>query len=152
MSLILLEQLTKLNEEAQNKNLRQFAKLDNEMRIEVLKKQKSIFHKMKKETDCDNNPLLTLASLILAIDVAINKFDDIDHNIIKMRSNNSQSKKKQQKLLTLWAVVKRLKTKENLSFRQISKYLKKYHRFEISYSLIYQSWKKLETNTNKEGI
>lgn len=41
-----------------------------------------------------------------------------------------------------WSLIETLVAQE-ISFRDISEYLKKYHRLEISYSTIYQVYKKL---------
>jgi len=51
---------------------------------------------------------------------------------------------KRECLLGFWAVVHTLKIDEKISFRKISVYLKKYHKFDVSYSLIAKTWAEIE--------
>ena len=59
-----------------------------------------------------------------------------------MQKNKIKKKKKNFKLLVIVKTLKKLE--QNYSFREISDYLLKYHRFEVSYSLVYQTWNEIE--------
>ena len=52
-------------------------------------------------------------------------------------------KEKREKLLNLWSVVQKLKL-EKYSFREISKYIRQRHRFDVSHSYIAKLWKEIE--------
>lgn len=141
------EKLTKMTTETQNKKLRLFARIGIVRKLEIINEQKSLFHKMKYTNgDIDNN-LLTFTSLVLAIDLVTKKIDILDLNVNKLKFKNRKRNLKREKLLTVWAVVKILKEEQEMSFREISFYLQKYHKIEVSYSLICQMWNELENNT-----
>jgi hypothetical protein len=44
----------------------------------------------------------------------------------------------------MWGLVEQLRTGENLSFREIARFLKQYKHFEISYIHIRNIWAELE--------
>jgi len=143
----LIESLTKLNTDSQNQKLRLFARVDFETKIEIFRLQKDIFHKLKDTHSNVDNAVLTLSSLILAIDEITENMDGTKLNTIKLRVKNTKSKAKRQKLISYWSIVKTLKYQESMSFRQISEYFAKYHKLEVSYSTIYQLWNELENKT-----
>ena len=146
MNLKACEIITKLNQESQNQKLRLFAKVDFEIKLKILTSQKQLFHKLKNNnSDVDNN-ILTLSALILAIDSVVKELDDVNFNAIKLKCKNNTNKSKREKLLSYWAIVRTLKLKRNMSFRDIAIYFGKYHRLEISYSTIYRLWDELENN------
>ena len=91
MNLKACEIITKLNQESQNKKLRLFAKVDFEIKLKILTFQKQLFHKLKNNnSDADNN-ILTLPSLILAIDSVVKQLDAVSFNAIKLRSKNNKN-------------------------------------------------------------
>ena len=146
MNLKACEIITKLNQESQNQKLRLFAKFDIQTKLKIIVNQKQLFHKLKqKYSDVDNN-ILTLSSLILAIDSVVKELDDVNFNAIKLRGKKNTNKSKREKLLSYWAIVRTLKLERNMSFRDIAIYFGKYHRLEISYSTIYRLWDELENN------
>lgn len=146
------ETITKLNQESQNQKLRLFAKVDISTKLKILDKQKELFHKLKSIYSDVDNTVLTLSSLILAVDSIEKKLDDVNLNAIKLRAKNNKAKVKRQKVLGYWAIVKTLKLEQNMSFRDISIYFAKYHKLEVSYSTIYELWNELENKTiNKEN-
>jgi hypothetical protein len=142
------ENLTKLNQESQNQRLRLFVKVDITTKLKILTSQKQLFHKLKSSYNDVDNTVLTLCSLILAIDLIAKELDNVTLNAIKLRGKNSKAKVKRQKVLGYWAIVRSLKLEQNMSFRDISTYFAKYHRLEVSYSTIYELWNDLENNTN----
>ena len=146
MNLKACEIITKLNQESQNQKLRLFAKFDIQTKLKIIVNQKQLFHKLKqKYSDVDNN-ILTLSSLILAIDSVVKELDDVNFNAIKLKCKNNTNKSKREKLLSYWAIVRTLKLEKNMSFRDIAIYFGKYHRFKIYYSTIYKVWNELENN------
>ena len=146
MSKSTIEKLTKLNQVAQNQRLRLFVKVDITTKLKILQHQKSIFHMFRNSHDDLDNAVITLASIILAIDTVTEKIDDVNLNAIKLRGKNNKAKIKRQKLLGYWAIVRTLRLEQNMSFRDISTYFAKYHRLEVSYSTIFELWRELENN------
>lgn len=146
----LFEKITKIDQEAQNQKLRLFAKVDFGTKIQILEQQKQLFHKIKSAHSDVDNTILTLASLILAVDSVVKKLDDVNLNAIKLRGKNNKAKIKRQKVLGYWAIVKILKLEQNMSFRDIATYFAKYHKFQISYSTIFEMWNEIENNIKKE--
>ena len=142
------ESITKMNQESQNQKLRFFAKVDITTKLKILTSQKQLFHKLKSSYGDIDNTVLTLCSLILAIDLIVKELDNVTLNAIKLRGKNCKIKIKRQKVLGYWAIVRSLKLEQNMSFRDISTYFAKYHRLEVSYSTIYELWNDLENNTN----
>lgn len=145
------EIITKMNQKTQNQMIRTFTKLDISVKVDIFKDQIVNFHKLKKiHFDIDNS-ILTYASFVLAIEFIIKNTNQVNLKAIKLRSKNEKKQnQKREKLLSYWSIVKTLKLEQNYSFRNISEYLLKYHRFEVSYSLIFQSWNEIET-VNKEN-
>jgi len=146
MSKSTIEKLTKLNQVAQNQRLRLFVKVDITTKLKILQHQNSIFHMFRNSHDDLDNAVITLASIILAIDTVTEKIDDVNLNAIKLRGKNNKAKIKRQKLLGYWAIVRTLRLEQNMSFRDISTYFAKYHRLEVSYSTIFELWRELENN------
>jgi hypothetical protein len=139
------EIITKMNQETQNQMIRTFTKLDISVKVDVFKEQKVIFHKLKNIHFITDNSILTYASFVLAIEVVIKNTNRVNLKAIKLRTKNAKKQnQKREKLLSYWSVIKTLKLEQNYSFREISDYLLKYHRFEVSYSLIYQTWNEIE--------
>lgn len=147
------EIITKMNQETQNQMIRTFTKLDISVKVDIFKEQKVIFHKLKNIHFITDNSILTYASFVLAIKLIIKNTNQVNLKAIKLRARNAKKQnQKREKLLSYWSVVKTLKLEQNYSFRDISNYLFKYHRFEVSYSLIYQTWNEIEIiNLNKEN-
>ena len=135
-----------MSEEVQRQKLRFFAKLNEKTKLEVMLIQKEIFHKIKNNVNYQevSNELLTLASLLLAINKCSEKMNIVKINSIKQRSKKLKNERKKEKLLQYWSIVKQLKKDENYGFRSISEYLYKYHRFDISHSTICQLWNEIE--------
>ena len=138
--------ITKINEELKKKNLRFFAKLSEEIQLEILDQQRHIFHKIKNNVNYQevNNQLITLASLVLAINQCSQKMNSVKINSIQQKSKKIKNERKKEKLLQYWSIVVQLKEDENYGFRAISEYLNKYHRFEVSHSTINNCWNAIE--------
>lgn len=139
------EAITKMNQESQNQKLRLFVKVDITTKLKILDQQKSIFHKLRGFYSDVDNAILTFSSLILAIDLVVKEIDNVNLNAIKLRSNSIKKQNlKRVKLLSYWSIVRTLKLEQDMSFRDISDYLVKYHRFQVSYSIIYKTWNEIE--------
>lgn len=152
MMLRIIEMITQRTYESQNQHLRLFARVELPMKLQILQLQKPLFHKLKSAYVDVDNAILTLSSLILAIDSIAKDTDSVNLNAIKLRGRNQKTKIKREKLLGYWAIVKTLKIDQKMSFRDISSYFRKYHKLEVSYSTIYELWNELETTTtNKKG-
>ena len=143
----LVENITKSTLELQNQRLRFFAKVDITVRLKILRYQKSQFHKLKTKYVDIENEILTFASLVLGIQQAMNEMDNLDMNVAKTRGKISRRKTKRDKLLTYFAIINELKTEKQMSFREIAKYLQKYHKFEVAHSTIHDLWIEVTTNT-----
>lgn len=146
----IIEMITKQSYELQKQRLRLFVKVDLEMKLQILQLQKQLFHKIKSAHIDVDNAILTLASLILAIDSVVKNTDVVHLKVLKLREKNNKVKVKREKVLSYWAIVRTLKLEQNMSFRDIAIYLKKYHKLEISYSTLYNVWNELENNTGEE--
>lgn len=146
----IIEIITQQTYESQNQQLRLFARVELPMKLQILQRQKQLFHKLKGTHSDVDNSALTLASLILAIESVTKDLDVINLNAIKIRGKNNKIKIKRQKVIGYWAVVRTLKIEQNMSFRNISSYFRKYHKLEVSYSTIYTLWNELENNIGEK--
>lgn len=139
-----VENITKQTYESQNQKLRFFARVDLPVKLQILQQQKQLFHKLKSVYGDVDNAVLTLSSLILAVNAVVKELDDVNINAMKLKVQPNKVKLKRQKLFDYWAIVKTLKDEQNMSFRQIAKYFQKYHKFEISHSMIQKMWNEIE--------
>lgn len=144
-----IEKLTQMPEEVQNQQLRFFARANLEIKLKILTNQKPIFHKLKGLHTNIDNVLLTLSSLLIAIKEETYSLDPVDMNLIKLRGKNNKRRLKRDILLGYWAIIKKLKKDEGMSFRGISQYIRKYHRMDIAYSTIYAVWQEIEEKKDK---
>jgi hypothetical protein len=150
MNEIILEKLTKRSQESQNQNLRLFVRLDLKTKLQILQLQKQLFHKLKNAHSDVDNTILSLSSLVLAVDVVAKELGIVNINALKLRGKSIRKKAKRDRLLGYWAIIRALKLEQNMSFRQIAEYLKKYHKLSVVHSTIYDLWCELEV-TKKQG-
>ncbi|MBU3014020.1 helix-turn-helix domain-containing protein [Poseidonibacter lekithochrous] len=144
------EKLTKMTIKMQNQKLRLFTKVDIDTKLKILVQQISIFYTLRNKYKDIDKEVLTFVSLILAIDTILKEIDIVGLNTSKIRARELTKKEKRERVIQYWSIVKRLKEKERMSFREISNYLMKYHKLQVSYSTIYKIWKDLELNINSE--
>lgn len=144
--MLLSEQLTKINEYDQKKLLRFFIKANENIKLEIMNNQRSIFFNLKKEFEESlfENSVLTYASIILAVKKYNEKITEIDKNLINKKFK-SMNITKSQKLLSYYPLLIELK-KKGLSYKKISKYLLTYHKFDVSYSTIFKLLRKQNDN------
>lgn len=124
--------------------LKSFEKFDDLQHYEIINNKNLLFHKLKsKNKEIEKNSILELAALYIAIDEFMEQLNEIDKKLIKFKNKNKSNLKKE-KLRQYWSIVKELKELKKMSFRDIALYLKKYHKFNISFSTIFQEWNKIE--------
>lgn len=138
------EKLTKTSDEKQRQLLRNFSRLSLEIKLQIFDLQKSIFHRLKQTHNDVANNLLTYCSLIESIDNTIKLNEKLDIKALTIKHKNQRKAHKREKILELWAIVKTLKIEQKMSFRDISKYLKKYHKFDVAHSTIFEIWAEIE--------
>ncbi len=143
-----VEKIIKMHLEQQNQLLRFFSRADLETKIKVIKKQREIFHTLKNLYKDTDNAILTYSSLVISISV---ERKNSNSNIKIFKAKKFRRSSKREKILEKWAIVKNLRNDEKLSFRQISVYLRKYYRLNVSYSLIYEIWTQLAEKNINEG-
>jgi len=157
---------TKQGMEQRKATIRAYSRLTLMEQIEVIKRQKKIFHKIRNKDNDISLDVITYCSFILSVTIQLNElknlnnldFDKLSIDEIKQLSlkkaelfklAKSRKQKKRDILLNYWSVVKTLRDDKSFSYREIQVYLKKYHRLEISYSTIYSCWHQLERKENK---
>ena len=163
MPISYIEKTTRSSRDEQNFLLRYYARVDVNLKVEILSKHRKIFYIIKQKNDTEVSiEEISYSSLILAIKftyadlqkLSSKKFDNMDLKEIQditlldiqsFKSKRHYKKSKKDKLLQYWGVVKLLRN-ENISFRDIAVYLKRKYRFEIGYSTVYEVWKKIEKN------
>jgi hypothetical protein len=139
--------LTKFSDLQQKTLLRAFARSSVELRVDVFKLQKNIFYELREKNKEQKLEIISYCSFILAIE----KIFETDENIkreFKLKQKIKNSKK--EKLLSCWAIILKLKNEQSYSFRDIAKYLKKYHKFEISHGSIFQAWQNIEGKNDEK--
>ena len=163
MTINFIEQTTKSHQEEQNFLLRYYARVELDLKLQILAKHRKIFYAIKQKNGTHNIEEISYSSLILAIKLTYaefkklttKKFQDMDIDDIKnitlldiqsFKKKKHYKKRKKDKLLQYWGVVKLMRD-ENISFRDIASYLKKKYKFEIGYSTVYEAWKKIEKNS-----
>ena len=162
----IIEGETLLNQQHQKFLLRYFARLPLERQLDVLNRHRRILFMKKQHKASEDIPIhvVSYIAFILAIKshfadeqkLSSKRFEDMEINEVrelalinldKLKMRKRKSKTKRDKVLGLWAVIKTLRN-ENVSFRDISRYLKKNHSLTIGHSLIHAMWHELE---NKDG-
>jgi len=146
-----IEKIIKMNISKQNQLFRIFAKADLLTKLEILKKQKKIFYKLKTRQNNIDNIILAYSSMVLAILSIKQNINREEYNAKIFKATKFRKSLKRDKILEKWAIIRSLRNDEKLSFRQISAYLRKYHRFNVSYSLIYEIWTQLAEKNINEG-
>jgi len=138
--------ITKLSQKQLKSLVNWFNKQNILIQIDIFKEQKNQFFKLKNiEIDKEIIPLA-------AFYLSINKYHSIFNLDSKNKSLNltetakvskflikqakkSRKKKKQEKLLNFQSIIVNLKD-NGFSFREISKYLKRKHHFDVSHTYI----------------
>ena len=140
----IIVKLTLMSEEGQRQMLRHFARLSLYIKLQIFDSQRSIFHQLKQNNKDIANSILTYCSLILAIKQIIESDEKLNIKALAIKQKNQRKASKRNKILSHWAIVKTLKNEQKMSFRDISRYLKKYHRFDVAHSTIFEIWNQIE--------
>jgi hypothetical protein len=150
-----IEQATACSIEKRKQLLQWFSKQNVELQIDVFKEQQNQFFKHKERIE--SSDVLALSAFFLAI-IHIHKQEqklkekNKSQNLDFLRNISDFSikthkkfrkKEKREKLLNIWSVVQKLKS-QKFSFRDISKYIKQRHRFEVSHTYISKMWRELK--------
>ena len=146
-----IENIIQMDISHQNQLLRFFSRVDVEIKINVLKKQKEVFFKLKVLFNDEDNAMLTYCSLILAIFRIKENTSATTLNAKIFQVKRFRKTSKREKIIEKWSIVKKLRTDEKFSFRQISQYLQKYHKLYVSYSMIHKIWNQIEIKNTKKG-
>ena len=166
--MVQVEKIVKINKEGQNALIRTFSRLPTNEKIEVMSDHRKLMYKLKQTHDEVGVEILSYSALIIAIQVyqndqnKLNRLNIGNLSLKEIRKITSQKARvflqkqfrkqtKRERLLGYWAVVSSLKNDEKYSFRKIETYLKKHHKFEVSYSLIAKVWDQLENKKELEN-
>lgn len=163
-----VEEITRTNENERHAIIRSFSRLSTDFQIEIMSTHRKLLYKLKQKYQ--DVEISTLSYSALIITLRLNKVDReklkrlnlSDMNLDEIRDITSKSAKlflqkqfriqtKRERLLGFWAVVYTLKIDEKMSFRKIKAYLKKHHKFEVSYSTISKVWNQMEQNKDKKN-
>ncbi|MDD3769810.1 MAG: hypothetical protein PHV10_04285 [Sulfuricurvum sp.] len=163
-----IERLLKVSCQQQSSLLRFFARSDLASRLTILTEKTAYFHRIRQENSGIDKNILEYCALITAIQKAHTEeqllrkksFGGLELEEIRILSQKKADQfirkikkldPKREKLLGYWAVVRMLKLEKNFSFRQISLYLKRYHRADFAHSTIHKLWIELENEIQKTG-
>lgn len=153
-------QITKMSEKQQRHVLLIFAKLPMTIRVDLFEKHKVVFYKLKQSHIGISLSILSYCALVIVatlyksnqtmlqssnfLNMSLDQILNLSLEQIQIFKHSKARKKQQyEQVIKYWSLVKTLKS-QNMSFRDISEYLQKYHRVHISYSTIYKIYKKLE--------
>lgn len=136
--------ITKMSYEEQNHQLRLFARMDLVTKLQITEHQNPIFHKLRAKHQDMGKVILSFSAHILAIDSVLGQLDDVALNASKLNNKSIRARSKRDKIISYWAIVRTLKLEQKMSFRQISVYLKKYHKLSVAHSTLSIMWNELE--------
>jgi len=145
-----ISSLTGLTPLYQNQLFRYFAKLDTQEKLEALTPQRQKFHLIKKENNDVSNTTLTLASMLLSIDLYLKGIDPVKRRALALRTKRPVRSEKREKIVGLWAIVRKLRLEEGYSWRSISAYLFQYHHLQVSHAYLHELWESIETKIQEE--
>lgn len=158
--LSVVEKVTKIPEKKQRQLLFLLAKAPTEMRLERFEKHKTVLYRLK-QTYVEISPsILSYCALLLVLAMYKNNqemlqqknFNDMSmeeilnlslQRITLFKQSKQRRKQKYDFMLDHWSLIETLVAQE-IGYRGISEYLKKYHRFDISYSTIYLIYKQIK--------
>ncbi len=135
---LLCNNLSMQDELEQKRSLLTFSRLDYANRCMVMKLQKSLFHQLKDKNIEVPHEVLQYCSHVIAIKQhTSNNLDELCIRAQNFKTKTRRRTNKKEKLASLFSVIKELREKENFTFRQISSYLKKYHKLKVVHSTIH---------------
>jgi len=144
--------LIKQSDEQQKITIRQYSKLNLKRRVKIFSNHRKIFFDLKEKNKEIEVSVLSYIAFIKAVyQFTMNKDNETEINISKTAIGLKRSRPKSDILIDRWSLIKELKNEHKLSFRDISKYLMKYHKIELAHSTIYKMWQNLEKNKEKKN-
>ena len=146
----LIDTATAMSISDRQKSLRWLSRQNELVIYDVFKLQKNHFHRLKSQKTDDDLILLAICLLFLALKEAISsaqipnrKHKSGDFGFLRQVSKNrakqfrkARKKAKHEKLFDLQSVILNLLENEKYSYRKVSGYLLKYHKFEVSHTMI----------------
>ena len=142
--------LLQMSEDQQKIVIRKFSKLSFEQKMQVFSNHGKNFYALKQKKVELENAVLSYIALIQAISTYVHSETEII-KISKIKNGYKRSQSKSDKLIERWSLIKELRHDYKLSFRDISKYLMKYHKIKIAHSTIYTVWQNLEQNKDENN-
>lgn len=156
-----LDRFTEVPIERRKKVMKWLANQNEEIVLMAFEKQKDHLFNLSKRSE-ENRSILYLSALYLAADhlyslyhAQANKNRDMDihavQGVITMQAKKfkkSIQSEKYDKLLNMKSRILVLKEEEGLSFRQISEFLKRYHRLEVSHSYVSKFYNEMKEKNN----
>lgn len=156
-----ISMLSKTATSDRQKSLRWLSRQNDLVIYDLFKLQKNHFHRLKSQNTDYDLILLSIASLFLALKESIlssqvpnRKNKNSDFSFLRQVSKNRakqfrkpRKKLKQERLLNLQSVILGLVNNDGYSYREVSEYLLKYHKFEVSHTMIgdfYRSMKEVQ--------
>lgn len=144
-----LNQYTKLSSTQRSKSLKWISKQSEELLVVAFERQKDEYFKLSK-ADEDNKSILYLSAFYTAVNQLYSRLNGKKDKNRKMDIHGVEDLTKLQarqftrnlynekwdKLLNLKSKILKLKDTEGLSFRQISEFLHRYHRLDVSHTYI----------------
>jgi len=161
-----VEKITRTNEDERHALVRLFSRLSTDLQIEIMSTHRKLLYKLKQQYQDVEISTLSYSALIITLqldkvdrekqkrlnvsDMSLDEIRDITSKSAKLfLQKQFRTQTKKEYLLGYWAIVRTLKIDEKMSFRQIKAYLKKHHRFEVSYSTIAKLWKIIENKKDE---
>ncbi len=163
-----IEKITRTNEDERHALVRSFSRLSTGLQVEIMSAHRKLLYKLKQKYQDIEISTLSYSALIMTLQLnkvdreKLKRLDLSDMNLDEIRDITSKNAKlflqkqfriqtKRERLLGFWAVVHTLKVDEKMSFRRIKTYLKKYYKFEVSYSTISKVWNQMEQEKDKKN-
>lgn len=165
-----VEKITRTNENDRHALVRSFSRQSTDHQVTIVSSHRTLLYKLQQKYHDIKVPIATLSYCALIIAIQLDKVDQeklkrlniSDMSLDEIREITAKRTKlflkkqfrkqsKRECLLNYWSVVRSLKIDEHVSFRKIAVYLKKYHKIDVSYSLIAKTWTEIERKDEKNG-
>ena len=152
--------ITKMADVQQRQALLSFAKLPSKTRVELFGQQSIVLHKLRQNYAGEKSSFLAYCALLIVVQVLKNNQDMMQslnfqcmsldeilnltvQQIQIFKHSKARKKHKTEQLFQYFGLLKTLKGQQ-LSYRAMSEYLQKYHRINISYSMVYKFFNQME--------
>lgn len=158
-----LDLFTKLSVNDRQKSLGWLSRQNDFVIYDIFKLQKNHFHRLKSQNTDDDLILLAICALFLALKESIlssqipkRKHRSGDFSFLRQVTTNrakrfrkSRKKIKYEKLLNLQSVILSLVNDNGYSYREVSKYLMRYHKFDVSHTMIRNFYRSIKEVDNE---